>query len=105
MVPHPVHCTIPLMKVNEGAQDKMSKFIKEHKHCLHNDLCMLAHGADSANPYRGLRRRNKKKKTVWSHLPDNHKQGLEASKVAQQPTHDTSYPAGLTVKWMGKRKL
>eukprot|EP00957_Ditylum_brightwellii_P017216 1297668-Ditylum_brightwellii.AAC.1 len=96
MVPHPVHCTTTHIKVNKGAQDKMSKSIKEHKHCLHCNLCLLAHGADSANPYWGLRRR--KKKTIQFQLLDNHQQGLEASEVAQQPTYDTSYPAGLTVK-------
>eukprot|EP00957_Ditylum_brightwellii_P165179 12576399-Ditylum_brightwellii.AAC.1 len=68
MVPHPVHCTIPLMRVNKGAQDKMSQFTKEHKHCLHDNLCMLAHGRDSANPYWGQRRRNK---TLRLQLPDN----------------------------------
>eukprot|EP00957_Ditylum_brightwellii_P008834 670164-Ditylum_brightwellii.AAC.1 len=90
------------MKVNKGAQDKMSQFTQEHKHCLHDDLCMLTYGADSANPYWGLRRRNK---TLWLQLPDNHQQHLEASELAQQPTYDTSYPASLTVKWKDKKKL
>eukprot|EP00957_Ditylum_brightwellii_P181634 13836206-Ditylum_brightwellii.AAC.1 len=41
----------------------------------------------------------KRPKHVPSAQPDGNQLDVDESEVAQQPTYDTSYPAGLTVKW------
>eukprot|EP00957_Ditylum_brightwellii_P019350 1459652-Ditylum_brightwellii.AAC.1 len=59
--------------------------MSEHVNCLHDDVSMLAAGAEKINPYLGVSRRGN----------DDDQSELEESEVAQQPTYDTSYSAGL----------
>eukprot|EP00957_Ditylum_brightwellii_P100182 7635288-Ditylum_brightwellii.AAC.1 len=56
---------------------------------------MLAVGVDKINPYVGVSRRG----------DDDDQSALEELEVAQQPTYDTFYPAGLTVKYKRKNKV
>eukprot|EP00957_Ditylum_brightwellii_P195127 14867976-Ditylum_brightwellii.AAC.1 len=65
----------------------MEAFTAEHVNCLHDNTSMLAPGAEKINPYVGVSRRG----------DDDDQSELEEPEVTQQPTYDTSYPAGLTV--------
>jgi hypothetical protein len=95
LVPHPVNCRIPMMQVNEGGPNPMEAFTAEHINCLHDNINMIAAGAEKINPYVGVSRRR----------DDDDQSELEEPEVAQQPTYDTSYPAGLTVKYKRKNKV
>eukprot|EP00957_Ditylum_brightwellii_P121602 9272929-Ditylum_brightwellii.AAC.1 len=72
----------------------MEAFTAEHVNCLHDNTSMLAAGAEKINPYVGILRRR----------DDDDQSELEELEVAQQPTYDTSYPAGLAVKYKRKNK-
>eukprot|EP00957_Ditylum_brightwellii_P020813 1569405-Ditylum_brightwellii.AAC.1 len=63
---------------------------------------MLATGAERINPYVGVSRRRNGIKLMISGNDDQHE--LEELEVAQQPTYNTSYPAGLTVTYKRKNK-
>eukprot|EP00957_Ditylum_brightwellii_P174666 13299393-Ditylum_brightwellii.AAC.1 len=45
------------MQVNEGGPDPMNTFTSEHSNCLHYNVCMLATGDETINPYVGVSRR------------------------------------------------
>eukprot|EP00957_Ditylum_brightwellii_P212332 15367190-Ditylum_brightwellii.AAC.2 len=101
--PHPVHCRIPIMQTNEGGTEKSDNFLQDHSTCLHDQVCMLANGTKAARPYWGLRRRGKQHRL--STADEEISSGEEKLQMAQPPTFDTSYPAGMTVKWQDKQKL
>eukprot|EP00957_Ditylum_brightwellii_P143854 10961382-Ditylum_brightwellii.AAC.1 len=61
----------------------MEAFTAEHINCLHDNISMLAAGAENINPYVGVSRRR----------GNDDQSELEEPEVAQQPTYDTSYPA------------
>ena len=63
---------------------------------MHDHTRMLAKGTSSADPYCDALRRGTQKKLIMTNEGDQ--QYVEESEVAQQPTYDNSYPAGLTVK-------
>eukprot|EP00957_Ditylum_brightwellii_P078722 5985537-Ditylum_brightwellii.AAC.1 len=103
LVPHPVHCRIPLLEVNEGGRDTMSLFTNEHKDCLHDHTGLLASGNERPNPFAGVPRR---RGNVRFMLPDEGDQSeLYKPEVTQQSTFDESYPTGLTVKWRKNDKV
>ena len=84
-----------MMRVNEEMENEFSKFTNEYRHCLHDHTCMLAKGDRSKNPYHEVIRRNHKEGDMKN---EGDHQDTGDSEVAQQPTDDDSYPAGLTVK-------
>eukprot|EP00957_Ditylum_brightwellii_P062544 4746803-Ditylum_brightwellii.AAC.1 len=79
------------MQVNERGPDPMGTFTSEHSNRLHDNVCMLATGAETINPYVGVSRRRDGIRLMIPGDDDQHE--LEESEVAQQPTYDTSYPA------------
>eukprot|EP00957_Ditylum_brightwellii_P196197 14949348-Ditylum_brightwellii.AAC.2 len=57
LVLYPVHCRIPLLKINEGGSNAMNLFTDEHKDCLYEDTCLLASRNKRPNPFAGDPRR------------------------------------------------
>eukprot|EP00957_Ditylum_brightwellii_P142165 10831408-Ditylum_brightwellii.AAC.1 len=98
LVPHPIYCRIPLMRVHEGALQRYRKFTDNYNTCLYDHTCLLANKVKAALPYWGLFRRPRHSPSVE---PDGNQPDVDESEVAQQSIYDTSYPAGLTVKWKG----
>eukprot|EP00957_Ditylum_brightwellii_P053753 4072207-Ditylum_brightwellii.AAC.1 len=84
------------MRVNEGALQRYRKFTDQYNTCLYDHTCLLANEEKAALPYWRLSRRPRH---TSSAIPDGNQPDANESKVAQQPTYDTSYPAGLIVKW------
>eukprot|EP00957_Ditylum_brightwellii_P142117 10827789-Ditylum_brightwellii.AAC.2 len=103
LVPHPAHCRIPLLKINEEGSNVMCLFTDEHKDCLYAYTCLLAFGNERPNPFAGISRRRGSMRFM---LPDegDHPE-LDKPEVAQQHTFDESYPPGLTVKWKNNDKV
>eukprot|EP00957_Ditylum_brightwellii_P191069 14548285-Ditylum_brightwellii.AAC.1 len=90
------------MRVNEGALQRYRKFTDEHSTYLHNHTCLLSTKEKAALPYWGLFRRPKH---ASSAQPDGNQPDMDEPEVAQQPTYDTSYPTGLTVKWKDHNRI
>eukprot|EP00957_Ditylum_brightwellii_P141787 10803065-Ditylum_brightwellii.AAC.1 len=86
-----------MMPVNEGGSDKLQQFLKDDDNCLHGQVCMLAQNTQTASPSISIPRRGAKEQLMMPNEGDQME--TDKSEVAQQPTHDTSYPSGLTVRW------
>eukprot|EP00957_Ditylum_brightwellii_P191047 14546659-Ditylum_brightwellii.AAC.1 len=90
------------MRVNEGALQLYKKITDQYITCMHDHTCLLANGDKAAQPYQGLFRRPRHAPLVTI---DENQSDLDESKVAQQSTYDTSYPAGLAVKQKNNNKI
>eukprot|EP00957_Ditylum_brightwellii_P201134 15324200-Ditylum_brightwellii.AAC.1 len=86
-----------MMPVNEGRNYKLQQFFKDYNNCLHDQVCMLAQNTQAASSSIGIPRRGAKEQLMMPNEGDQIE--TDKSEVAQQPTYDTSYPSGFTVRW------
>eukprot|EP00957_Ditylum_brightwellii_P158704 12079178-Ditylum_brightwellii.AAC.1 len=97
LVSHPMSYKIPMITVNEGGSDKLQQFLKDYDNCLHDQLCMLAQNTQAASPSISILRRGAKEQLIMPNERDQME--TDKSEVTQQPTYDTPYPSGFTVRW------
>eukprot|EP00957_Ditylum_brightwellii_P176601 13450350-Ditylum_brightwellii.AAC.2 len=90
------------MRVDEQALQRYRKFTVQYNTCLHDHTCLLSNEEKAGLPYWGLFRRPRH---TPSAEPDGNQPDVDESEMAQQPIYDTSYPAGLKVKWKDHSKI